>query len=71
MRRAGYGTTVINTGRQALFALSLGNLGQLLCYPEGVLRRHVAEALVHRRSTVGAQADFERRTEHRSGTPAY
>jgi magnesium chelatase family protein len=26
----------------------------------GVLRRHIAEALIYRRSTVGAQGDFER-----------
>jgi magnesium chelatase family protein len=38
---------------------------------DGVLRRHVAEALVHRRSTVGAPADFERQAGHRSATPAY
>ncbi len=29
---------------------------------DGVLRRHIAEALVYRRSTVGAQGDFERQT---------
>jgi magnesium chelatase family protein len=42
---------------------------------DGVLRRHIAEALVHRRSTVGAQADFERqdggRAGHRTETPAW
>ena len=42
---------------------------------DGVLRRHIAEALVHRRSTIGAHADFERRdegrTEGRTGAPAY
>ncbi|NBB51663.1 ATP-binding protein, partial [Rhizobium sp. CRIBSB] len=27
---------------------------------DGVLRRHIAEALVYRRSTIGAQGDFER-----------
>ena len=31
----------------------------------GVLRRHIAEALIYRRATVGAQADFDRRTAHR------
>lgn len=41
VRRAGYGTTVVNSGTQALFALSLGNLGQLLSYPQDVVRRHV------------------------------
>jgi magnesium chelatase family protein len=29
---------------------------------DGVLRRHIAEALVYRRATVGAQGDFERQT---------
>ena len=38
---------------------------------DGVLRRHIAEALIHRRSTVGAQGDFERQAGQRSGTPAY
>ena len=38
---------------------------------DGVLRRHIAEALVHRRSTVGAQGDFERQTERPAGTPAF
>lgn len=42
VRRAGFGTTVMNTGGRALFMLSLGNLGQLLSYPEGVVRRHVS-----------------------------
>lgn len=42
VRRAGFGTTVINTGSRALFVLSLGNLGQLLSYPEGVVRHHVS-----------------------------
>jgi GntR family transcriptional regulator len=41
VRRAGFGTTVINSG-SALFVLSLGNLGQLLSYPEGVVRRHMS-----------------------------
>ena len=38
---------------------------------DGVLRRHIAEALVYRRSTVGAQDDFERQASHRAGTPAF
>lgn len=42
VRRAGFGTTVVNSGSRALFVLSLGNLGQLLSYPEGVVRRHVS-----------------------------
>lgn len=42
MRRAGSGTTVINTDARALFTLSLGNLSQLLSYPEGVMRRHLS-----------------------------
>ena len=29
---------------------------------DGVLRRHIAEALVYRRATVGAQGDFERQS---------
>jgi len=33
---------------------------------EGVLRRHIAEALIYRRTTVGAQGDFERQTNHHS-----
>ena len=41
VRRAGYGTTVVHTGSQALFALSVGNLAQLLSYPDGVVRRHL------------------------------
>ena len=36
---------------------------------DGVLRRHIAEALVHRRSTIGAHADHERRAEE--GLPAW
>ena len=36
---------------------------------DGVLRRHIAEALIYRRSTVGAQADFDRQTSH--GIPAF
>ena len=35
---------------------------------DGVLRRHIAEALIHRRSTVGAQGDFERQTAARTET---
>lgn len=41
-RRAGFGTTVINSGARPVFVLSLGNLGQLLSYPEGVVRRHMS-----------------------------
>ena len=37
----------------------------------GVLRRHVAEALMYRRTTVGAQGDFDRQTAHRSDAPAF
>ncbi len=37
----------------------------------GVLRRHIAEALIYRRSTVGAQADFERQDGGRAGVPAW
>jgi magnesium chelatase family protein len=33
---------------------------------DGVLRRHVAEALIYRRNTVGAEADFDRRVAARS-----
>ena len=35
----------------------------------GVLRRHIAEALIYRRATAGAQADFDRRTMHRGDAP--
>ena len=35
---------------------------------DGVLRRHIAEALIHRRSTVGAQGDFERQAAGRTET---
>ncbi|RZJ89643.1 MAG: ATP-binding protein, partial [Brevundimonas sp.] len=28
---------------------------------DGVLRRHIAEALIYRRNTVGAEAEYERR----------
>ena len=38
---------------------------------DGVLRRHVAEALVYRRSTVGAQGDFERQISHRADVPVF
>ena len=38
---------------------------------DGVLRRHIAEALVYRRTTVGAQGDFERQADHRAGTAAF
>lgn len=31
----------------------------------GVLRRHIAEALIYRRNTVGAEADFDRRVAAR------
>ena len=37
----------------------------------GVLRRHVAEALMYRRTTVGAQGDFDRQTAHRTEAPAF
>ncbi|WP_029418298.1 YifB family Mg chelatase-like AAA ATPase [Brevundimonas bacteroides] len=37
----------------------------------GVVRRHIAEALIYRRSTVGAQADFERQDGGRAGVPAW
>lgn len=42
MRRAGSGTTVINADARTLFTLSLGDLGQLLSYPEGVVRHHLS-----------------------------
>ena len=38
---------------------------------DGVLRRHIAEALVHRRSTVGAQGDFERSADGRAEATAW
>jgi magnesium chelatase family protein len=38
---------------------------------DGVLRRHIAEALVYRRSTVGAQGDFERPAGARPETRAF
>ena len=38
---------------------------------DGVVRRHIAEALVYRRSTVGAQGDFERQTDRRTDAPAF
>ena len=31
----------------------------------GVLRRHIAEALIYRRTTIGAEADFDRRVAQR------
>jgi magnesium chelatase family protein len=37
----------------------------------GVLRRHIAEALIYRRPTVGAQAEFERQHGGRTGVPAW
>jgi len=36
----------------------------------GVLRRHIAEALIYRRNTVGAEADFDRRVAQR-GDPSF
>lgn len=38
---------------------------------DGVVRRHIAEALVYRRSTVGAQGDFERQTDRLTDAPAF
>ena len=38
---------------------------------DGVLRRHIAEALVYRRATVGARGDFERQAETRIETRAF
>ncbi|CAN5361251.1 YifB family Mg chelatase-like AAA ATPase [soil metagenome] len=39
---------------------------------DGVLRRHIAEALIYRRTTVGAQADFDRQIDARtSQVPAW
>lgn len=46
IRRAGSGTTVINTDTRALFTLSLGNLAELLSYPDGVVRRHLSSGHV-------------------------
>ena len=37
----------------------------------GVLRRHIAEALIYRRTTVGAQGDFERQTSGSAAMPAW
>ena len=37
----------------------------------GVLRRHIAEALIYRRTTVGAQDQFERRQDARTVLPAW
>lgn len=42
VRRAGSGTTVVDTEPRAQLHLSIGNLGQLLAYPEGVSRRHLS-----------------------------
>jgi len=39
---------------------------------DGVLRRHIAEALIYRRTTVSAQDQFDRQTaSHGSGVPAW
>jgi len=38
---------------------------------DGVLRRHIAEALVYRRSTVGAQGDFERQASPLRDVPVF
>jgi magnesium chelatase family protein len=38
---------------------------------DGVLRRHIAEALVYRRTTLGARGDFERQTGPDARTSAY
>lgn len=38
---------------------------------DGVMRRHIAEALVYRRTTVGTQGDFERQTGDRAETRAF
>jgi magnesium chelatase family protein len=38
---------------------------------DGVLRRHIAEALVYRRTSVGPQGDFERQAGAKIGTPAF
>ena len=35
----------------------------------GVLRRHIAEALIYRRATLGAEADFDRRTANAHRSP--
>ena len=37
----------------------------------GVLRRHIAEALIYRRTTVGAQADFDRQASRRDAFAAF
>ncbi len=37
----------------------------------GVLRRHIAEALIYRRTTMRAEDDFERQTNARSGLAAF
>jgi DNA-binding GntR family transcriptional regulator len=41
LRRAGTGTTVINTSPRATFAVSPGDLAHLLSYPETVIRKHL------------------------------
>ena len=39
---------------------------------DGVLRRHIAEALIYRRSTVGAEADYDRQVATKpSSLPAW
>jgi len=37
----------------------------------GVLRRHIAEALIYRRTTVGAQADFDRQAARHDAFAAF
>lgn len=37
----------------------------------GVLRRHIAEALIYRRTTVGAEASFDRQVSARGPAPAW
>ena len=37
----------------------------------GVLRRHIAEALIYRRTTTEAEGDFDRQAAHRSSIPAW
>ncbi|RZJ78481.1 MAG: hypothetical protein EON88_34105, partial [Brevundimonas sp.] len=36
---------------------------------DGVLRRHIAEALIYRRNTVGAEAEYERQAGRISRPP--
>lgn len=38
---------------------------------DGVLRRHIAEALVYRRAALDAQADFDRQSARRDGVAAF